>query len=79
MHCKMLLNPALLPILVTKLSLCLIEGTPLEVLPKHNGPASTIQNNAGRIQGRVLQKQVKGEYMKYQVGWLRRHHYILHR
>ncbi|OPJ87316.1 kinesin family member 19 [Patagioenas fasciata monilis] len=37
------------------------EGTPLEVLPKDNGPASTIQqNNAGRVQGRVLQKQVKG-------------------
>ncbi|XP_065501079.1 kinesin-like protein KIF19 [Caloenas nicobarica] len=37
------------------------EGTPLEVLPKDNSPASTSQqNNPDRIQGRVLQKQVKG-------------------
>ncbi|KAM9261532.1 LOW QUALITY PROTEIN: kinesin-like protein KIF19 [Cariama cristata] len=36
------------------------KGTPLEVLPKHNAPASTIQSNADRVKGRVLQKQVKG-------------------
>ncbi|KAJ7403633.1 Kinesin-like protein KIF19 [Willisornis vidua] len=37
------------------------EGTPLEVLPKSNGPASATQHsNADHIKGWVLQKQVKG-------------------
>ncbi|KAM9222603.1 LOW QUALITY PROTEIN: kinesin-like protein KIF19 [Leptosomus discolor] len=37
------------------------EGTPLEVLPKDDAPASTIQqSNTDGIKGRVLQKQVKG-------------------
>ncbi|XP_009986925.1 PREDICTED: kinesin-like protein KIF19 [Tauraco erythrolophus] len=37
------------------------DGTPLEVLPKDNAPASTIQkSNADRVKGQVLQKQVKG-------------------
>ncbi|KAM9292166.1 LOW QUALITY PROTEIN: kinesin-like protein KIF19 [Morus bassanus] len=37
------------------------EGTLLEVLPKDNAPASTIQqSNTDRIKGRVLQKQGKG-------------------
>ncbi|KAM6299077.1 kinesin-like protein KIF19 [Aegotheles albertisi] len=37
------------------------EGTPQEVTPKDNAPASTSQqSNGGRIKGRVLQKQVKG-------------------
>ncbi|KAM6244977.1 LOW QUALITY PROTEIN: kinesin-like protein KIF19 [Spheniscus humboldti] len=37
------------------------EGTPLEVLPKDNVPASTIQqSNADCVKGQVLQKQVKG-------------------
>ncbi|XP_074014680.1 kinesin-like protein KIF19 [Numenius arquata] len=37
------------------------EGTPGEVLPKDSAPAGTTQpSNAGRVKGRVLQKQVKG-------------------
>ncbi|KAM9598863.1 LOW QUALITY PROTEIN: kinesin-like protein KIF19 [Morphnus guianensis] len=37
------------------------EGTPLEMLPKDNAPASTIQqSNTDHVKGRVLQKQVKG-------------------
>ncbi|KAM6196751.1 kinesin-like protein KIF19 [Sarcoramphus papa] len=37
------------------------EGTPLEVLPKDDAPASTIQqSNTDCVKGRVLQKQVKG-------------------
>ncbi|KAM6079807.1 LOW QUALITY PROTEIN: kinesin-like protein KIF19 [Theristicus caerulescens] len=37
------------------------EGTPLEVLPKDNAPASTIrQSNADHVKGRVLQKKDKG-------------------
>ena len=78
MHCKMFLNHALLPLFLMKLSLPLTEGTPLEVLPKDDAPASTIQqSNTDRVKGRVLQKQVKSEYMKYQVGWLQRHSCIL--
>lgn len=78
MHCKMFLNCALLSLFLMKLSLPLIEGTPLEMLPKDNAPASTIQqSNTDRVKVRVLQKQVKGEYIKYQVGWLRRHYCIL--
>ncbi|KAM6121939.1 kinesin-like protein KIF19 [Phoenicopterus ruber ruber] len=37
------------------------EGTPTEVLPRDDAPASAIQqSNADRVKGRVLQKQVKG-------------------
>lgn len=53
----MFLNCALLPLFIMKLSLPLIEGTPLEVLPKDNVPASTIQqSNADCVKGQVLQK-----------------------
>jgi len=68
----------LLPLFITKLSLPLTEGTPLEVLPKDNAPASTTQqSNADRVKGQALRKQVKGECVEDQVGWLRRHYYTL--
>lgn len=55
MHYKMFLNCALLPLFLMKLSLPLIEGTPLEMLPKHNAPANTIQqSNTDRVKGWVL-------------------------
>ncbi|KAJ7401367.1 Kinesin-like protein KIF19 [Pitangus sulphuratus] len=49
------------------------EGTPLEVLPKGNAPASATQHsNTDRVKGRDLQKQVK-EAGKAQASYLKSH------
>lgn len=65
---KCFLNCVLLPLYLTKHSLPLIEGTPIEVLPKDTIPAGAVrQRNADRVKGQVLHKQGKGEYVKHQV------------